>query len=61
MTKDELIQKITEWRNGMRDAEWTSAKHGNYLIANEAAVKALVLNNVLELLEELEDCNNVTK
>jgi hypothetical protein len=58
MTKDEIIQKVTI----LRDASLQQVKEndiGMLGAMNMAAV--LAYNTVLNLLEELEDCNNVTK
>jgi hypothetical protein len=54
MTKDELIQKLNEWKESMLEVETSAPRHGNYLAAYEASIKIITINNLLELVDELE-------
>lgn len=59
MTKDELIQKITFLRD--ESIKYADLHVGDSLAEISCISQTITYNTVLDFLEELEDCNNVTK
>ena len=58
MTKDEIIRKITEWKESTQNSISMCPSGERISLVVELLAVQKTLNVVLDYLEELEDCNN---